>query len=396
MKKILIIGAGFLQSFAIRKAKEMGLYTLAIDGNPNSVGFNYADEYKVINIVDQKACLRYAKTMNIDGVLTVATDYGVLSASYIAKEMNLPGLDYEVAKLIKDKHEVRKTLSEHKVDDVLQFYEVSSLTDLEQMMSLIKYPIMVKPTDGSGSKAAKRVDSANHLKAACEEAIKASLTGKALLEDFIDGKEYGVESFVYKKEVNILGILDKYMTEAPIYAELGHSMPCDIRIKNKVEEIVKRAIEILGVNYGSINMDILITKDERICIIDIGARMGGNLIGSHIIPYSTDYDYIKNLIKAALGEKVTTNFVKNNSFVATQILALQPGRIISLPDFEEIKETYQVEIFHSLTKGMVIREYRNNLDGCGYIVAVGNNLMDVFKRSEEAKKIIDLKILRSV
>ena len=51
MKKILIIGAGFLQSFVIRKAKEMGYYTIAIDKNPNSIGFLYADEFGVVDIV---------------------------------------------------------------------------------------------------------------------------------------------------------------------------------------------------------------------------------------------------------------------------------------------------------------------------------------------------------
>lgn len=39
MKKILIIGAGFLQSFVIRKAKEMGYETLTVDADPNAVGF---------------------------------------------------------------------------------------------------------------------------------------------------------------------------------------------------------------------------------------------------------------------------------------------------------------------------------------------------------------------
>jgi phosphoribosylaminoimidazole carboxylase (NCAIR synthetase) len=103
MKKILIIGAGFLQSFVIRKAKEMGYYTIAIDKNPNSIGFSYVDEYGIVDIIDQEACLKFAREKCIDGVMTAATDYGVLSAAYIAQQMNLPGLKYEVAKVIKNK-----------------------------------------------------------------------------------------------------------------------------------------------------------------------------------------------------------------------------------------------------------------------------------------------------
>ena len=112
MKKLLVIGAGFLQSFVIQKAKQLGYETLAVDANPNAVGFQYADKYDVINIVDEEACLAFARKEKIDGVLTAATDYGVLTAAYIAREMGLPGLKYEVAKLIKNKYQVRKRLYE--------------------------------------------------------------------------------------------------------------------------------------------------------------------------------------------------------------------------------------------------------------------------------------------
>ena len=83
MKKILIIGAGFLQAFVIKKAKELGYHTITIDKNPDSIGFKYADEYEEIDIVDQEACLKYALSKNIDGVITAATDYGVLSTAYM-------------------------------------------------------------------------------------------------------------------------------------------------------------------------------------------------------------------------------------------------------------------------------------------------------------------------
>jgi phosphoribosylaminoimidazole carboxylase (NCAIR synthetase) len=63
MKRLLVVGAGFLQSFVIKKAKALGYYTLAIDKNPNSKGFSYADEYEAIDIVDQESCLRYAQSL---------------------------------------------------------------------------------------------------------------------------------------------------------------------------------------------------------------------------------------------------------------------------------------------------------------------------------------------
>lgn len=394
MKKVLVIGAGFLQSFVIKKAREMGYYTLAIDKNPDSIGFEFADEYKAVDIIDQDACLKYALEKNIDGVLTAATDYGVLSAAFIAQEMGLPGLNYKVAKTIKNKYMVRRTLSEHNVDDVAQYYEISDVSDLDDLIYKINFPVMVKPCDGSGSKGALRVDTNDDLKIACEEAIKSSLMGRALIEDFIEGEEYGVESFVYNGEIHVLGVMKKFMTSPPIYAELGHCMPSQLRIEEKVREIVKKAINALAINYGAVNMDVLVTKDNHVCIVDVGARMGGNLICSHIIPYGTGIDYIGNLIRAAVGESVKLKPERSSMNVATRLLALKPGKVQILPNIEEIKNKYDVEIYLNLKVESEIREYKNNLDGCGYVVSVSDDLNKAVNRVEKAKNLIDLQIIR--
>ncbi|WP_449355158.1 ATP-grasp domain-containing protein [Virgibacillus natechei] len=393
-KKILIIGAGFLQSFVISKAKELGYHTITIDKNQKSIGFKYADEYGVVDIVDQEACLKFAQENRIDGVMTAATDYGVLSAAYITKQMNLPGLNYEVAKVIKNKYIVRRTLFENNVDDVSQYYEISDIDELDEMSTKIYFPVMVKPCDGSGSMAARRVNSFSDLRVACDEAIKASLAGKCLIEDFVEGQEYGVESLVHNGDTFVLGVMGKYMTTPPDYAELGHFIPSQLSIEAKVKEVVQKAIKALNINFGAVNMDVLITKDNSICIVDVGVRMGGNLIGSHIIPNGTGIDYMGNLIRASVGDQIDLNASKSGANVVTRLLNLNPGKIVSLPDFNKIKKRCQVNIYHHLQIGSVIREYHNNLDGCGYVVSVAENKKEAELLAEEAKHLVDISIIR--
>ena len=180
MKKILIIGAGFLQDFVIRRARELGYYTIAVDGNPEAVGLKHADRGETVNIIDREACLAFAEKAGIDGVLTAATDYGVLSASYVAEKLGLPGLKYEAARRIKNKYEVRQRLIGADVDDTREAYEVDRETDPEKLD--VHYPVMVKPCDGSGSRAARRVDGPGELRDACRAAVDSSLAGKALIE----------------------------------------------------------------------------------------------------------------------------------------------------------------------------------------------------------------------
>ena len=182
MKKILIIGAGFLQTYVIKKAKELGYYVLCVDGNPKAEGYQYAHEYEVINITDKEACLLYAKEKQIDGVITAATDYGVLTASYIAETLNLYGNSMKSAQLIKNKYQVRKRLFEAKADDTEQAYEISEFSQVEKIKEIIQYPVMVKPCDGSGSRGASKVECESQLCTAIQCAIEGSLTKKAVIE----------------------------------------------------------------------------------------------------------------------------------------------------------------------------------------------------------------------
>ena len=394
MKRLLILGAGFLQSFVIKKANELGYYTIAIDKNPNSIGFQYANEYEIVDIVDSEACLEYARLKAIDGVMTAATDYGVISAAYVAKQLRLSGLNFDTAMFVKNKYEVRKLFARNNIDEINQYYEVMRINDVESLKNEIEYPVIVKPCDGSGSKSICRVDNEYELKAACVDAIEASLLSRAIIEDFIVGEEYGVESFVYAGEIYVLGIMKKKMTLPPDYAELGHAIPSGLLIEEKIKKIVQKAIGVLGVDFGAVNMDLLVTSNDNVYIIDVGARMGGNLIGSHIIKESTDYDYLGNLIRATMGDKVelpSTEVVKK---VATRIIALSPGKIKSLPDIKSIIQENNVQVFFNKRYGDYIQEYHNNLNGCGYIISTSTELGDAENRVTKSLRMLDESIIR--
>lgn len=393
MKKILIIGAGFLQDFVIRKSKQMGYETLTVDANPDAIGFIHADKHKVINIVDEQACFEYAKQEQIDGVLTAATDYGVLTAAYIAEKMNLPGIPYHVAQLVKNKYYVRKCLYENHVDDTEQSYEVNSQADIEKIKSELSYPVIVKPCDGSGSRGTSRVDSVEKLKDACIYAMNGSITHRAEIEPFIEGQEYGAETLVSNGEIHVLAVMKKWMTNPPYYSELGHAIPSGLpeEIEKKVVNCVEQAIKALGITFGSVNMDMIITDEGKIHIIDIGARMGGNMIGPCIIPYGTGIDYMGNMIRNAVGDELDWS-IKPHKAVATKLLAFKGGVIKRLPDFSRLMEKHQVEIYHHINVGDEINEYRTNLDGCGYIISKGMDVDISEKNAADVLKIIEEQI----
>lgn len=394
MKKLLVLGAGYLQKFVIEKAVSMGYYVYAADKNPDSVGFSAASESGIVDIVDKEACLKFAKEKGVDGVMTAATDYGVLAAAYVGANLGLNAINEDAAKIIKNKYLVRKTLSEKSVDCVKQFYEITSLEDADALKGKLSFPLMVKPCDGSGSKGAGRVDSFEEFVAGCEVAIAASLSKRAIAEDFIVGREYGAETLVINGEPHVLAVMQKDMTQPPYYAELGHSVPSGLSFDDKIKETVSNAIKAIGVNFGAVNMDMLITDKGEICIVDIGARMGGNLIGSHIVPLSSGIDYPGNLIRATLGDETDLTPQKTPTPVATKLLALTEGKIKVLPDFDLIESELDVKIYHHLAVGDTIRQYKNNLDGCGYVVATASDVKEAKKKAQAALERIDKETVR--
>ena len=396
MKKLLMLGGGFLQNFVIKKAREMGYYVFCLDADPNALGFLSANEHAVINIVDEEACLAYARGKNVDGVLTAATDYGVLTMSYIAQELELPGINYEAAKRIRNKAAVRKCLFDAKADDTGYSYEIHNVEEAEKYKNGIKYPVMVKPCDGSGSRGASRVDRGEDLIEACELAINSSITHRAVAEPFIVGREYGVESFVDNGKIYVLAVMQKDMTLPPYYAELGHAIPSglSLSLENKVKGCVKNALIALGVNHGSVNMDLLINSKGQVHIVDIGARMGGNLIGSHIIPTGTGIDYMGNMIKAAVGDETNWTPATSPQPVATKLLALKPGIVKVLPDFVKIETEFNVIVEHHLHVGDSITPYRTNLDGCGYVVVKASTIEHSIELAAKVRQMIDITILR--
>ncbi len=395
MKRLLIIGAGFLQRYVIKRAVELGYYVFTVDGNPQADGFLDAHEHKCIDIMNAQKCLEYAIQQEIDGVLTAATDYGVLTAAYIAQEMKLPGISMNTARMIKDKYEIRKRLSKLGTDDSAEFFKVTNDTDFFSLSNIVRYPVMIKPCDGSGSRGAFKVDSASSLKIACNNAIRASVTRKALIEPFFIGCEFGAECFVEKGKPTVLGIMKKAMTQAPYYAELGHTIPSGLSDKDEthIVKFVEKAVVDLNIECGAVNLDLLLDEKGFIHIVDVGARMGGNLIGSHIIPTATGFDYMGNLIRQAVGDPLNQKRTFTNE-IATRLLALKPGKIIALPDFQKIERQYDVKIEHHLVVGNKINPYRTNLDGCGYIIALGGSDKKPEARAEMACRAVDNSISR--
>ena len=299
MKKILVIGASEKQIPIITRAKELGYMVFCIDGNANSAGFAFADEYKVIDVTDIQRCLEYAKEKRIDGVTTLSATVTLPAVNYIAEKMNLVGNSFENSEKLKSKYEIKKILFNNGLNIKGDFFQIHSKEEIDNIINKIVFPVVVKPSDGSASKGVSVVKEKKDLEDAIQYALNSSRNSSIYIEEYIKGTEYGAESFVYNGNVTIMGIIKQTMkTDKDKLLNYGHCVPSGLL--NETEEIIKeeikKAINSIGIKNGSVNMDIILDENNIPYIIDIGPRIGLNLIASHIIPYSTGISIIDNTI----------------------------------------------------------------------------------------------------
>lgn len=306
MKKIAIIGASYLQEPLIEKAKSMGIETHVFAWAVGDIGEKSADYFYPISIVEKDAILEKCKEIGIDGICSIASDLAAITVNYVANAMELIGNSPECAVISTNKHLMREAF-ERNGDPSPKSILVSSVDDLQGIE--LKYPVIVKPTDRSGSRGITKLLTETGLSEAIENAKEQGFEKKALVEEFATGQEYSVECVSYHGEHHYLAMTKKYTTGAPHFIETGHLEPAPVpeEILADVIKVVFHALDSLQITNSASHTELKIAKDGTIRLIEIGGRMGGDCIGSDLVELSTGIDFVRAVIQIALGEKPDLN-----------------------------------------------------------------------------------------
>ena len=302
MKKIAIIGASYLQEPLIQKAKEMGIETHVFAWAANDVGEKSADFFYPISIIEKEDILKKCQDIGIDGICSIASDLASVTVNYVANNMGLTANSLECTKKSTNKHLMRQAF-ELNEDPSPRSYLVSSINDLSE--AALNYPVIVKPTDRSGSRGITKLSSKEGLEEAIEYAKQQGFEKKALVEEFAVGQEYSVECLSWKGEHHFLAMTKKFTTGSPHFIETGHvePAPVDEKMLGQVKKIVFHALDSLEIEYGASHTELKIATDGSIRLIEIGGRMGGDFIGSNLVQLSTGVDFVKAVIEIAIGKE---------------------------------------------------------------------------------------------
>lgn len=301
-KRIVIIGASDLQLPLILKAKEMGYETHVFAWAAGDVGETAADHFYPISITETDQILEECRKIQPAAVASIASDLAAIAVNRIANGLGLPGNPPETAIIATNKYEMRKTFRAAGLP-VPQFMKVGKDDDLSEIRRM-RLPIIVKPTDRSGSRGIYKLTSFDKVQDAVAEACQESFEHRAIVEEYIEGDEFSCECISQNGEHHCLAITKKYTTGAPHFIETGHTEPSGLskEICACVQAHVYKALDALHIRNGASHSEFKVMPgSEEIRLIEIGARMGGDCIGSDLVELSTGYDFVKMVIQCAEG-----------------------------------------------------------------------------------------------
>lgn len=390
MKKLLIIGASILQLPAIKRAKELGYYTAVLDYNPNAVGIEYADEYFNASTIDIDAVTEVAKSFKPDGIMTLATDMPMRSIAKAAGELGLPGIDMETAIKATDKGEMIKAFETHGVEHPW-YYIVKNERELDATLDKLSYPCIVKPTDNAGSRGVKLINRADEVLASYEYAVKSSRSGAVIFEEYMKGDEVSVEIIVCGGEVHVLAVTDKITTGAPHFVEMGHTQPSALPLDKvaEIKDLATRAVKAIGIKNGPAHVEIMLT-DKGAKMVELGARMGGDCITTHLVPLSTGVDMIEATIRIACGEAADVD-IKHSRGAAIRYIKSGVGVIKKIVGVDEARALAGIREI-SFTKGVgdTVGNIGSSTDRVGFVIADGEDRNAAAEACNKALELIKI------
>lgn len=324
MLKLAIIGASYLQEPLIQKAKSRGIETHVFAWAAGDVGERSADFFYPISIVEKEQILDKCKEIGIDGICSIASDLAVSTVNYVAERMGLIGNSRESTRVSTNKHLMRLCFEENG-DPSPKSIQVQSIDEID--ITSISFPVIVKPVDRSGSRGITKVEQKEDLETAIENAKQQGFEKYALVEEFVEGEEYSVEYISWEGHHHFLSVTKKYTTGSPDFIEIAHLEPSLLseEVVHQVKKVIEHALDSLQIKYGASHSEFKITKGGSIKIIEIGARMGGDCIGSSLVQLSTGFDFVSAVIDVALGIKPEV-IIEKKAYATSQFIFSEKDR----------------------------------------------------------------------
>ena len=392
-KSILVFGVGELQKSIIKRAKGMGLYVVGIDPCANAFCRDEVDAFEIVGGQDYEETMSVAKKYNISAVVTAATDKPLVMMARVAEALNLKFYSVETAQISTDKFLMKQCFER----DGIPCAKGRLVHSLEDATSLT-YPVIAKPRDNSGSRGVVLCRNKEELKTAIDDALSFSKKDTILVEEFIEGSEYSIESLHFDGRDEVIQFTEKTTTPFPYNVELEHKQPANLTDVQKIE--IRALIRKIGksLNFENCGSHTELKINNRgIFIIETSPRLGGGNITSHLVPISTGINIEDQVLNISVGNSVNLSNNISPKCVGIRFLNFPQGIITKIDTRinDVAKWPNVVEFNFKLNKGDLVKPFKSGLDRYGELIVFAseyNELIEIMnKYSLKISTYIDIK-----
>ena len=367
-KTIMLLGAGPFQVPGIKKARALGYRVITVDYLPDNPGHRYSDGYVNCSTADRQCVLQAAREFGVDGVCTFSSDVAVPTVGYVCDQLGLPGVSQHAAEIMATKHRFRGFLRDIGMS-YPRFVSGARFDDLLGAFDELRFPVIVKPVDSSGSRGVSQVQKKGvaALRSAFEYSQHYSCSKTVCVEELIEGTEVGGDGILGNGRIEFIAITRKHMQG---FVVMGHQLPTGISPKDqqRVVSTLEQCCQALGYLDGPLNFDIMVGP-RSVTINEMSARNGGNGI-PQVINRGTGVDVEVQSLWLAMGEAVNVGACSNPIRGCGSYVFGSPasGTLKSMASAESViaKIPEVFDVSYALQAGDAVAKFENNSEMIGY------------------------------
>ncbi|MAO82389.1 MAG: ATPase [Myxococcales bacterium] len=388
---LVVVAAGVMQVPAIETAKRMGLRVIATDWNPNAPGFELADHHVILDIRDAEAHRQWARqhgrAQNIVGAFAGADC--AMAVAAITDELGLPGISFEVAVRSNQKTAMKQVW----LADGVQTPWAEEADSFEVAKNLVEShgcPVMVKAIDNAASRGIRRIDSIDELPEAYSDACHHSSTGTCLIEEYIEGDEFSVETIMAEGIQKRFGIIDRHFDLPGLPIETGYTNPSrlSLDVQEEIYRVAAHAAQSLGILNGPAKGDMIIARDGRVMILEMAARLSGGFHSQYSTPLALGIEPIKAAMQQAIGQPFDDAWSQPQWSKVSLMRGIMPpiGRITAIEGIDVARNMPgAAHLIVAAEVGDTFAAYRH----CAQRAVYGIVLGDTYEEAEERWRQIE-------
>ena len=395
-KTVVILGAGRGQMPIYEICLNLGCKVVFVTPKGDYPGIGKA-EVRYANVMDYKAVYEIAKEVGADAVISDQLDAGIFSCAYVSEKLNLIGIGPDVAKRFTNKYEMRKYAEKAGVA-VPKFIAVKTSQEIKE--AKIEYPVLIKPSDNASSRGIYLVDDEAELLSHFDETKGYSSEGVVLVESYIRGTEYVVESYTRNREITnlIIGHSDyfdipkRFVPKGRVFRDASIA---NTHIEKKVLEANNKLIKTYGLPFGTTHGEFIYNEPEdEVYLVEIAARGGGEFICGTLIPLASGIRANEMMVKHSLGIEYEVPQKHLGKASAYFSYMLPEGVIISIDGIDKVKKIKGVfdPMFDNIAVGMRTPPIRDKASRKGPLLVEGDTEEDCYKVRTAMMEVLDIKV----